>query len=449
MARAPARPLELSDEERAALESLGRSSRKRLALRAEIVLATSATGMTHAAVAARLGTVEATVRRWRRRFEERGVSGLHDAPRSGAPKATLMVTDPQRVELERLARRARTNRHLAFRAKIVMACAEGATNLEVATRLRTTPHTVGRWRKRFVTDGVDGLFDEPRPGAPRKITDDDVEAIVVKTLESKPKGRTHWSTRKMAEHAGVSHTTVGRIWRTFGLQPHVVKTFKFSDDPLFVEKVRDIVGLYLNPPAGAVVFSFDEKPQIQALERAQPVLPMDFGQPERQTHNYVRHGTLDLFAALNVATGKIIAQRKKRHRAVDFVAFLRLLDAQVEPDLEVHVILDNLSAHKAPVVKRWLARHPRFHFHFTPTYSAWLNLVERFFGLLTEHALRRGSHSSLYELGSAIEAYIEAHNEEGKPFVWTKTADEILDTVKRFGERTIRVHGDQESDRNS
>ena len=248
----------------------------------------------------------------------------------------------------------------------------------------------------------------------------------------------------MAEQAGVSHTTVGRIWRTFGLQPHVVKSFKFSNDPLFVEKVRDIVGLYLNPPDHAVVFSFDEKPQIQALERAQPILPMDFGQPERQTHNYLRHGTIDLFAALDVASGKVIGRTKKRHRAEDFVAFLRVLNAEVESDLQVHVILDNLSAHKSAKVKRWLARHPRFHFHFTPTYSAWLNLVERFFGLLTEHALKRGSHTSVPQLKEAVAKYIEAHNEEGKPFVWTKTADQILDTIKRFGQRTIQVHGDEQ-----
>ena len=444
-----ARPLELTVEQRISLEAVVGSPGKRLARRAEIVLAVSAVGMSHAGVAAHFGTVAARVRHWRKRFEAAGVPGLQDARRSGGPKAELVVTEHQRDELERLVRRARTNRHIAFRAKIVLACAEGHFNVDVAARLRSSPGTVGKWRKRFVAQGVDGLFDEPRPGAQRKITDDDVEAIIVKTLETKPKGRTHWSTRKMAEQAGVSHTTVGRIWRTFGLQPHVVKSFKFSDDPLFVEKVRDIVGLYLNPPAGAVVFSFDEKPQIQALERAQPILPMDFGQPERHTHNYVRHGTSDLFAALNVASGQVIAQHKKQHRSVDFVAFLRVLDAQVEPDLEVHVILDNLSAHKAPVVKRWLARHPRFHFHFTPTYSAWLNLVERFFGLLTEHALRRGSHTSVRELKSAIDEYIDAHNEEGKPFVWTKTADQILNTVKRFGERTIQVHGIHQDDRNS
>ena len=246
----------------------------------------------------------------------------------------------------------------------------------------------------------------------------------------------------MAEKAGISHMSVGRIWRTFGLQPHVVHGFKISTDPLFIEKVRDIVGLYLNPPDHAVVFAFDEKPQIHALERAQPILPMDIGQPERQTHCYKRNGTLDLFAALDVASGKVVARTKKQHRAADFVAFLKEMDAAVDPELDVHVILDNLSAHKAPAVKRWLQRHPRFEFHFTPTYSSWLNLVERFFGLLTEHALKRGSFTSVPVLRDAIHEYVEAHNEEGKPFVWKKTADEILDSVKRFGQRTNQVHGD-------
>lgn len=440
--------LKLSTEQREALEKLRRSPVERLAQRAAIVLAVATEGMTHVGVAEELGTVEAIVRKWRRRFETHGQSGLCDAARSGAPKAEMLVTAPQRAELERLARRARIQSALAFRAKIVLACAEGLANSEVAARIHTTSGTVGRWRKRFVNDGVDGLFDEPRPGAPRQVSDEDVEAILVKTLETRPKGRTHWSTRKMAEQASVSHTTVGRIWRTFGLQPHLVKSFKISDDPLFVEKVRDIVGLYLNPPDHAIVLSFDEKPQIQALQRAQPVLPMDFGQPERQTHNYLRHGTLDLFAALDVASGKVIAKTTNQHRAKDFVAFLRVLDNHIDSDLDVHVILDNLSAHKAPTVKRWQARHPRFHFHFTPTYSAWLNLVERFFGLLTQHALKRGSHTSVPDLRNAIYEYIEAHNEDGKPFVWTKTADQILDTVKRFGQRTIKVHAPSQSDPN-
>lgn len=361
--------------------------------------------------------------------------------RTGRPKKALELSIDERSELERLARRARTNRQMALRAKIVLAAAEGASNLAVASRVRCSNVTVGKWRQRFVQQRVQGLYDEPRPGAPRHISDEAVEALIVRTLETKPKGRTHWSTRKMAEKAGISFASVGRIWRAFGLQPHLVLGFKISDDPLFVEKVRDIVGLYMNPPDHAVVFSFDEKPQIQALERAQPVLPMDFGQPERQTHNYVRHGTLDLFAALNVATGKVIAKTKAQHRAKDFVAFLREIDASVEPGLAVHVILDNLSAHKSPVVKRWLVRHPRFELHFTPTYSAWLNLVERFFGLLTEHALKRGSHTSIPTLRRAINDYVEAHNEEGKAFKWTKTADQILESVKRFGQRTVKVHG--------
>jgi transposase len=267
-----------------------------------------------------------------------------------------------------------------------------------------------------------------------------VEAVIVKTLETTPKGRTHWSTRTMAKSAGLSHATVGRIWRAFGLKPHVVHSFKISPDPQFISKVRDIVGLYMSPPDSAVVFSFDEKSQIQALERAQPILPMDLGQPERQTHNYLRHGTLDLFAALNVATGNVIARCKRRHRGLDFVEFLRELDMHVDDGLDIHVVLDNLSAHKSPVVKRWLLRNPRFHFHFTPTYSSWLNLVERFFGLLTEEALKRGSHTSIPELREAIVAYVEAHNEDGKPFRWTKTADEILEKVRRCGLRTQQVH---------
>jgi transposase len=359
------------------------------------------------------------------------------------PKTRIDLTNGEREELERLARRSRTNRHVALRAKIILALATGLTNLAVGAKLRCSDSTVRKWRKRFAKDRVAGLYDEPRPGAERKITDDKVENIVVKTLETKPKGRTHWSTRKMAEKAGVSHTTVGRIWRTFGLQPHIVKTFKISDDPLFIEKVRDIVGLYLNPPDNAVVFSLDEKPQIQALERAQPILPMDLGQPERQTHNYLRHGTLDLFAALDVATGKVIGRTKRKHRSKDLVEFFRELDKAVDDSLEVHVIMDNLSAHKSPEVKCWLVRHPRFVVHFTPTYSSWLNLVERFFGLLTEHALRRGSHTSIPSLRDAIYEYIESHNEEGKPFKWTKTADQILESVKRFGQRTIQLHGEQ------
>ena len=362
----------------------------------------------------------------------------------GRPRLEVRVTADERVELERLARRAKTNRLVAMRAKIILASASGLSDVAVAAKLKCSNVTVGTWRKRFAKARVAGLYDEPRVGGPRTITDEQVEKIVVATLESTPKGRTHWSTRKMAEHAGISSSSVGRIWRAHGLKPHIVRGFKISNDPQFIEKVRDVVGLYMNPPDHAVVFAFDEKPQIQALERAQPILPMDLGTPERHTHNYLRHGTLDLFAALNVATGEVVAKTKNRHRAKDFVSFLRELDARVDPKLQVHMILDNLSAHKAPAVKRWLLKHPRFHLHFTPTYSSWLNLVERFFALLTEEALRRGSHTSIPQLRKAIMDYVEVHNEEGKPFVWTKTADEILDKIQQFGKRTLMLHSDRE-----
>jgi len=358
------------------------------------------------------------------------------------PKIEIELTSEEQAELERLSRRPRSNRHLALRAKLILASASGMSDVAVAARYHVNNKTVGTWRQRFAQRRLEGLYDEPRVGGPRTIADDQVEEVVVRTLESTPKGRTHWSTRKMGEHAGISHSSVGRIWRAHGLKPHIVRGFKLSNDPQFIEKVRDIVGIYMNPPDHAVVFSFDEKPQIQALERAQPILPMDLGMPERQTHNYIRHGTVDLFAALNVATGEVIAKTKKRHRAKDFVHFLGELNKATDDDLEVHVILDNLSAHKAPAVKRWLVRHPHFHMHFTPTYASWLNLVERFFALLTEEALKRGSHTSIPQLRQAILEYVEVHNEEGKPFVWTKTADEILDKLREFGERTLKVHGD-------
>lgn len=279
----------------------------------------------------------------------------------GRPKAVLEVSAPERTELLRLTKRARVNRDVAFRARLVLACVEEPSNKAVAQRYRTTNQTVGKWRRRFIEHRLDGLYDEPRVGGPRSVTDEEVEAVIVRTLETKPEGHTHWSTRTMAAKAGLSHTMVGRIWRTFGLKPHLTRSFKLSPDPQLVAKVRDVVGLYMNPPTNAVVFAVDEKSQIQALERAQPILPMDLGQPERQTHNYIRNGTLDLFAALNVATGEVIARCKQRHRSQDFVAFLRDLDARVAPDLEVHVVLDNLSTHKSPIVHRWLLRNTRFH----------------------------------------------------------------------------------------
>jgi len=359
----------------------------------------------------------------------------------GRPRAAVVITDSERTELRRLTKRARVNRAVAFRARVVLACADDTTDKAVARRLRTTKTTVAKWRLRFNARRLAGLYDEPRVGAPRTVSDDAVEAVIVKTLETTPKGETHWSTRTMAKAAGMSHTMVGRIWRTFGLQPHVTESFKLSPDPQLVAKIRDVVGLYMHPPHNAVVFAVDEKSQIQALQRAQPILPMDIGHPERRTHNYLRHGTVDLFAALNVATGEVIARCKPQHRAQDFVAFLRDIDVCVEAGREVHVVLDNLSAHKAPAVHRWLLRHPRFQFHFTPTYASWLNLVERFFGLLTAKALKRGSHTSIPQLRNAILAYVEAHNERGIPFKWVKTADEILDKMRRFGLRVQQVHG--------
>jgi transposase len=351
-----------------------------------------------------------------------------------------VVTDDERAALVRLTKRARVNRTMAFRARIVVACID-SSDTAVARRLRTTKTTVAKWRGQFVERRLEGLYDEPRVGAPRSISDEQVEAIIVKTLETTPPGETHWSTRSMAKAAGVSHTMVGRIWRTFRLQPHRTESFKISPDPQLVEKIRDVVGLYVAPPTNAVVFSVDEKSQIQALQRAQPILPIDFGQPERRTHNYVRHGTLDLFAALNVATGEVIARCTPQHRAQDFVAFLREVESSVEPGLDIHVVLDNLSAHRAPPVQRWLLRHPRVQFHFTPTYASWLNLVERFFGLLTDKALKRGSHTSIAQLRAAILTYVEAHNDRRTPFKWVKTADEILDKMKRFGLRVEQVHG--------
>ena len=358
----------------------------------------------------------------------------------GRPKALLVVSDDEREVLERYVRRGRANRHLSFRARIVLRCAAGESNSDVARALRTTNQTVGKWRTRFIEQRLDGLHDEPRPGAERTITDDQVEQIVVKTLETTPKGRTHWSTRSMAKNVGLSHTTIGRIWRTFGLKPHRSDDFRLSDDPLLIEKVRDVVGLYMSPPDNAVVLCVDEKSQIQALARSTPVLPMDLGQPERQTHNYLRHGTTDLFAALDMKTGRVTAELFAKHRAVEFIKFLTTIDDDVPTDLDVHVVLDNLSTHKTPAVKRWLLRHPRFHLHFTPTHASWLNMVERFFGLLTEHALRRGSHESVKELRAAIVEYVDAHNDDPKPFRWTKSADDILASLARFAGRTLTAH---------
>ena len=359
----------------------------------------------------------------------------------GRPRAELVLSEEQRETLAGYCRRRKTARGLAQRAAIVLACAEGASNQAVAKKLRVSRGTVGKWRSRFLRNGVDGLLDEPRPGAPRSVSDDKVEQIVTLTLESTPRGATHWSTRELAKKVGLSHMTVSRVWRALGLKPHRSKTFKLSPDPLLVEKVRDIVGLYMNPPEDALVLCVDEKSQIQALDRTQPLLPMRPGQIERRTHDYRRHGTTSLFAALDAVTGRVIGEVHRRHRAVELRKFLDNVEEQVPPDLDVHVIMDNLSTHKSPLIRNWFAKRPRFHVHFTPTYGSWLNLVERWFGLLEQRQLKRGSHRSRQQLEQAIKEFIESHNETPKPFVWTKSADDILASIARFAQRTLAVHG--------
>ena len=355
--------------------------------------------------------------------------------RTGRPMPPLTVSTEERETLERWARRRTTAQAIALRARIVLASAAGKTNTAIARDTRVKKQTVGKWRARFLAKRLDGLLDDPRPGAPRKITDAHVERIVTLTLESTPRDATHWSTRSMAAKVGLSQTAISRIWRAFSLQPHRTETFKLSKDPLFVEKVRDIVGLYLDPPDKALVLCVDEKSQIQALDRTQPLLPMRPGQVERRTHDYVRHGTTSLFAALEVQSGKIIGQCHRRHRAIEFRKFLDRIDAEVPSDLDAHLILDNYGTHKAPLIRRWLVRHPRFHLHFTPTGASWMNLVERWFATLTDKQIRRGTHRSTRELEAAITDYFAITNEQPKPFVWTKTADEILASVARFCHR--------------
>jgi len=361
--------------------------------------------------------------------------------RTGRPKAELVVSEEERERLRAYTRRGTTAQQLAMRARIVLACAENHDNTTVAAKLGITATTVGKWRRRFISERLDGLLDEPRPGVPRTISDEMVENVVVKTIESTPRGATHWSTRQMAKSVGLSRATVSRIWRAFGLQPHRSETFKLSKDPLLVEKVRDVVGLYLNPPDRALVLCVDEKSQIQALDRTQPLLPTRPGQVERRTHDYERHGTTSLFAALDVKTGKVIGKCHRRHRAVEFRKFLDTIEANVRADLDVHLIVDNYGTHKSPIIRNWLAKRPRFHIHFTPTYASWLNQVERWFALLTERQIKRGAHHSVRALEAAIQEFLDAHNDDPKPFQWSKTADEILASIARFGQRTLQLHG--------
>jgi len=354
----------------------------------------------------------------------------------GRPLVPLSIESGERDQLLAWSRRPKTSQALAMRARIVLLAGEGDSNSAIAAKLATTKQTVGKWRQRYLDAGPDGLLDEPRPGAPRKLTDAAIERVLTRTLESQPEAATHWSTREMAKACGLSQSAISRIWRAFSLAPHRSETFKLSKDPLFIDKVRDIVGLYLDPPDRALVLCVDEKSQIQALDRTAPLLPMRPGQIERRTHDYARHGTTTLFAALDAKTGELIGQTQARHRSVEFRKFLDTIERNVPPEMDIHLILDNYGTHKTQLIRDWLAKRPRFHLHFTPTSASWLNLVERWFALLTEKQLRRGVHRSNKELETAIHTYIQHHNKDPKPFIWHKTADQILDSVARFCVRT-------------
>jgi transposase len=350
-------------------------------------------------------------------------------------RAEVVLTEEERDVLERWARRPKSSQALAMRCRIVLAAAKGEQSKDIAARLGCSTSTVGRWRGRFAERGLHGLHDEPRPGRPRSIGDDEIERVIVKTLEEQPPNATHWSTRSMAAATGMSQTAISRIWRAFGLKPHQTEAFKLSPDPQFIDKVRDIVGLYLNPPDAAVVLCVDEKSQIQALDRSAPVLPLMPGVPERHTHDYVRNGTTNLYAALDVASGQVIADTSPRHRAQEFRRFLNRIDDTVPAHLDVHVVLDNSSTHKTPSIQRWLLRHPRFSLHFTPTYSSWLNLVERWFAELTTKWIKRAAHRSVGDLVASIHTWIANWNEDPKPYVWHKTAEEILDSLASYCQR--------------
>jgi transposase len=436
--------LMLTDIEQRELNRIADSpeSGHRMSRRARIILSCS-TGATNTAVAAQEQVSAQTVCQVRSRFVAHRLDGLRERHRRGRPPTTasgrisVPLSNEQRAELERFGSRPKTAQALARRCRIILWSADGVSDTEVAAREGLSRQTVGKWKKRFITGGVDALLDEPRPGAPRTLADDDVEKVITTTLESTPVNATHWSTRSMAKATGMSQSAISRIWRAFGLKPHRVETFKLSTDPLFIEKVRDIVGLYMDPPERAVVFCVDEKSQIQALDRAQPLLPMRPGQAERRTHDYKRYGTTSLFAALNYATGEVTGRCFRRHRTVEFKKFLDLIDNRVPQELDIHLILDNYGTHKTALIHRWLLKRPRFHLHFTPTSASWLNMVERWFAELTQKKIRRGSFRSTSQLEQAIITYLDTYNTDPRPFIWTKTADQILETIKKYSELTF------------